>query len=1698
MRKITLLLTLLLVFGYSGYAQVSAYSFAQSAGNYTPITGGTVYLTGTFDDGISQGVTIPSFNYNGVAYTTLKINANGHIAFGTYTSTTNYSPLSSSTNANGGIVAALGRDLNSAESGTPEIRYELIGNEFVIQYKDVRRYGVSAEVLNFQIRLNTTNNVVSIVYGGTITPGLNTSYPEIGLKGATNNFLTNINNRTIGAAGGSWLNSLPGTSNASTMYFNSANVTTVPAVGTTFTFTPPVPCSGTPVAGSVAPAVQNICTGSTPTQLVGTGYSSGVSGITFQWEESNDDGATDTWAIAVGGTGATTANYTPPVFASTIYYRLVVTCTNSTTSAQTTSVLVSTPSAPVTQASAVIAPIATINYAQAIVNWTNGSGARRVVYISDSATFADPVNNNAAALTSNTVFTGSGQQIIFDGTGASVTVTGLATDTQYYIKVYEYLRCGSGPYDYYYNVTTGTNIGTFTTCGVLTVPTLEDFTTYLPGCWQEADNGDLTAGPATFGTGAWVADGFGNVTAVGAIKINIDATGDNDWILSPLYTIPVTGYELKFDAAATQYNSTNTPTTAWEADDFVQVLVSTGTSSWTVLYTFNNTNVPSNTGTPTIIDLDAYSGQNVRFAFRAVEGATNGGADIDFSVDNFEIRLTPACVEPTTLVATNITATSVDLSWVDPSAIQFDFEYAIQAQGTGVPAGAGIAIGATSVVGDTSDLDGVAFTANTPYEVYVRADCGGGQYSTWLGPINFRTPCVAFSIPFSEGFNSTSTTEECWTVLNVNADSDLWNTNYTSNPFEGDQSAAIYTDGNSGSNNDWLITPALTLTGNQRLKFQYRVQSASEPNDYELLLSTTGKAPADFTNILITSTSYSNVTYVEQIIDISAYSGDVYIAWHIPSGGLDGWRFYIDNVIVEDIPTCLAPSTLATANITATSVDLSWVDPSATQFDFEYAIQPQGTGVPTGAGIAIGATSVVGATSDLDGVAFTANTPYEVYVRADCGGGDYSTWLGPINFRTLCSALSAPTTVETFNTFLPSCWTKTLGALTASSTLTGNSTAWVAVAGFGNTGANTASKINAYGGTVATPDNDWLISPAIDLGATAGLYRLKYKMAVTGYNGTSVQATLGTHQLRVVVSTDGGATWSDTNVIKTYTGAETYSNTGLDETILLTGYTGIVKIGFLVTTSSTSPDLDIHIDDFIVEAIPSCLEPSTLATANITATSVDLSWIDPSGTQFDFEYVIQAQGTGVPAGAGIAIGATLVTDSSLASNTAYEVYVRADCGGGSFSSWVGPVNFSTSINVLCGTPVNTTHCYSDNDATTWVFTSNDGSPLRITFNAGDMESCCDDILIYDGINNTGTLLYQGNNGGDLTGLVFDSTTDSIYVEIDSDGSVSCDNSGYVSIDFDIVCATCVSPTATFAVVADCANAQYFIDVDIITIGSANSLAISDGVTTLSADLSSGIQTFGPYANGASTTITVTNEQDASCSISSSVAYSCPPDNDECNDAIVLNVNADYLCGVTTSGTNVAATDSGVEPTLSVSGTSDNDVWFSFVAVQTAHRISLADKVAVVGTSVDMGIGVFSGTCSSLALVGSSDPDVYNVSGLTIGDTYLVNVYGWYSAGSNEAQVTFNICVGTDPTLSSSSFDSNAFLAYPNPVKDILNLEYNSEIASVRVLNLLGQEVISKTIKANATQVDMTPLSAGAYIVNVTVGDTVKTIKVVKQ
>ena len=75
---------------------------------------------------------------------------------------------------------------------------------------------------------------------------------------------------------------------------------------------------------------------------------------------------------------------------------------------------------------------------------------------------------------------------------------------------------------------------------------------------------------------------------------------------------------------------------------------------------------------------------------------------------------------------------------------------------------------------------------------------------------------------------------------------------------------------------------------------------------------------------------------------------------------------------------------------------------------------------------------------------------------------------------------------------------------------------------------------------------------------------------------------------------------------------------------------------------------------------------------------------------------------------------------------------------------------------------------------------------------------------------------------------------------------------------------------------------------------------------------------------------------------------------------------------------------------------------------------------------------------------------------------------------------------------------SSFVAYPNPVKDVLNLSYSSTITNVKVTNLLGQQVINKNVNDTNVQVNMADLAVGTYIVNISSGDLIHTIKVIKQ
>ena len=239
--------------------QAATYDFAATLGTYIPITGGNVFFSegATFDDNTSASITIPDFSYSGTVYNLIRINTNGWCSFGTATTTTGYTPLSSAINGASAVLSPFGEDQQN--SSISEIRYEDTGTEFVVQWKNVRRFGTD-ETLNYQVRLHYSDfpQTFSFVYG-TMLPGADTN-PQIGHKstnapGTIGGTLFNLTLKNIPAGTScDWIDAVRGRLSSETMLLNSTtNNQVICASGTTFTFTPQTGTIVNPVTNYLAP-----------------------------------------------------------------------------------------------------------------------------------------------------------------------------------------------------------------------------------------------------------------------------------------------------------------------------------------------------------------------------------------------------------------------------------------------------------------------------------------------------------------------------------------------------------------------------------------------------------------------------------------------------------------------------------------------------------------------------------------------------------------------------------------------------------------------------------------------------------------------------------------------------------------------------------------------------------------------------------------------------------------------------------------------------------------------------------------------------------------------------------------------------------------------------------------------------------------------------------------------------------------------------------------------------------------------------------------------------------------------------------------------------------------------------------------------------------------------------------------------------
>ena len=289
------------------------------------------------------------------------------------------------------------------------------------------------------------------------------------------------------------------------------------------------------------------------------------------------------------------------------------------------------------------------------------------------------------------------------------------------------------------------------------------------------------------------------------------------------------------------------------------------------------------------------------------------------SFEDYTINVTaaPTCLPPTEITS-NVTNTSVDLTWTDVTASgSFNFEYGV----SGFTQNTGTMTSGTNTTESISGLD-----PNTTYDFYVQSNCGGGDFSAWTVPFSFTTLCdEVTSFPYTENFDGALFPADVWSCWKVN-NNDAGFTWSQSDQYISPHSGSYAAHG-MGNNDDYLISPAFTVgSAPIRVKFWDNVENSSYNNTYTVKVSTTGTNTTDFTDS-ITTIDCENTSWVEHTVNLLAYTNQtIYVAFHQTYTAANNFGFGIDDFTAEEIPTVYSNTDDICNSITVTSVSgTDWI-----------------------------------------------------------------------------------------------------------------------------------------------------------------------------------------------------------------------------------------------------------------------------------------------------------------------------------------------------------------------------------------------------------------------------------------------------------------------------------------------------------------------------------------------------------------------------------------------------------------------------------------------------------------------------------------------------------------------------------------------------------------------------------------------------
>ena len=443
-------------------------------------------------------------------------------------------------------------------------------------------------------------------------------------------------------------------------------------------------------------------------------------------------------------------------------------------------------------------------------------------------------------------------------------------------------------------------------------------------------------------------------------------------------------------------------------------------------------------------------------------------------VDDIEISISSTCLPVRdNVTVSNLTATSADLSWT-PNGTETEWLLRYKSNQAGVPFD-------TVVVTGTPAYLLQNLTPNTTYAWQVLASCGNGEYSATWTPISlFTTNCTDITtLPYNETFESTAgttstsdhTMPDCWNYYNTGTSYTGMPQVYSGSSYAqgGTNSLKFYTYTTTAYSDQYAILPGIDPTLYPMNTLQISMGARRSSSSYNLMLivgvmtdpSNIGTfEPVD--TISPTGTAYTNFT-----VRFDHYTGTgKYIALKAPQvSGTNYNEGYVDNIVVDVAPfICDAPTNVTASNIQQTSATITW---TAANGESDWVLQYREP-----AGSWSSDINVIGTPShNLTGL--TANTQYEVHVKAVCDNTHSSDWSASATFTTLSSYV-APTVTTNDATNITTSSATLNGAVTAGSeTITAQGFEWKATTGGTYTAVNATGTTMSYDLTGLAPNTSY-------------------------------------------------------------------------------------------------------------------------------------------------------------------------------------------------------------------------------------------------------------------------------------------------------------------------------------------------------------------------------------------------------------------------------------------------------------------------------------------------------------------------------------------------------------------------------------------------------------------------------------------------